>query len=59
MKLLSVLYHDLGDDYLSSYFKQIDSVTKEQIKEVANRYLDPEKFLLTIVGDESETAVKL
>lgn len=59
IKLLSVAYHDLGDDYLSDFFKNVEDVTKEQIKEVAEMYLDPDRFLLMITGDEKLTQVNL
>jgi zinc protease len=59
MKLLTVLYYDLGDDYLSSFFKKIDSVTKSQIRAVAQKYLDPDRFLITIVGDQTKTKVQI
>ena len=57
-KLISVEYNDLGDEYLENFFKSIDAVTKEQVQEMARKYLDPEKFLLMLVGDEGETSVE-
>ena len=54
MKLISVAYHDLGDDYMANVFKNIDAVTRDQVMEVAEKYLDPDKFLLAIVGNKTE-----
>jgi len=59
IKLLSVAYHDLGDDYLANFFRNVEEVTSRQIMEVAEKYLDPDRFLLMIVGDEKQTPVKL
>ena len=50
-KLITVAYYGLGDDYLANFFKNAENVTKEQIMNVANKYLDPDKFKLLIVGD--------
>ena len=57
MKLISVEYNDLGDFWLENFFKSIDAVTKEQIQKMARKYLDPERFLLMIVGDGGEMSV--
>jgi zinc protease len=59
IKLLSVAYHDLGDYYLANFFRNVEEVTSSQIMEVAEKYLDPDRFLLMIVGDEKQTPVKL
>ena len=59
IKLLSVAYHVLGDDYLENFFRSVEEVTSRQIQEVAEKYLDPDRLLLMIVGDEKQTPVKL
>lgn len=52
MKLLSIAYYDLGDDYMENLFKNIELATRDQIMGVAKRYLDPERYLVMIVGED-------
>ena len=58
-KLLTIAYYDLGDDYLSSFFHKINSVTKEQIIKMAKKYLDPDGIHILVVGDESKAILSL
>ena len=58
-KLLTIAFYNLGDDYLSNFFKRINSVTKEQVMEMARKYLDPDKIRILVVGDEAKAVLKL
>ena len=42
--------HKLGGDYLNDYRKAIESVTPEDVRAVAKKYLNPEKLTLIAVG---------
>jgi len=42
-------FYELGDDYINDYPEIINSITKEQVEEMAKKYLHPEKASLVIV----------
>ena len=44
--------YDLGKDYLDTYITELKSVTREDILDVARRYLNTDKYQIVIVGDE-------
>jgi len=46
-------YEDLPEDYLSTYRDNINNVTIETIKEVAESYLDPDKAIMLVVGNDA------
>jgi zinc protease len=48
---MSVAHEKLPADYLSSYRKKIEAVTRDDLKRVAAKYLNEEKRLTLIVGD--------
>jgi zinc protease len=52
-------FYNLGDDYIEKYPEYINSVTKEDVLRVAQKYLDPENYVLVIVGnkDRLDTAI--
>jgi predicted Zn-dependent peptidase len=43
--------HGLGADYLASYVKNIHAVTPDDVKSTAQKYIDPSKVSIAIVGD--------
>ena len=49
----SVVRHlyDLTDDYWERYPERIISVTREQVQEVAMKYLDADRLHIVAVGD--------
>lgn len=49
---------DLGFDYVDTYVRRINALTKEDIQRVAQEYLHPESFVEVIVGDQSAIARK-
>jgi len=51
-QLFNIEFNDLPVDYLEKRVQSIHSITPEKIQEVAQRYLDPEKMFLMVVGDE-------
>jgi predicted Zn-dependent peptidase len=43
--------HGLGDEYLSTYVKQVLAVTPEDVRTTAQQHLDPARVSIAIVGD--------
>ena len=56
--LVAVEYYELGMDYIDKYPKYINSMTKEEVLRVAKKYLDPEQFVLVVVADQENAALK-
>ena len=55
VKLLSAIeFYGLGLDYPEKFPQLINQITEEEILRVARKYLQPEKFLLVVVGDQKE-----
>lgn len=48
--LAAVEFYNLGDDYIERYPDYINRITKEDILRVAKRYLDPDNYVLVVVG---------
>jgi zinc protease len=44
--------HGLGEDYLTSYVKNVLAVTPEDVRATATKYIDPKKMSIAIVGDK-------
>ena len=53
-QLVQIKMFGLPDNYLDLYRSQIQSVTREQIQEVANKYVRPEEAAIVIVGDGAQ-----
>ena len=45
------MLYDLPDDYFNSYIQKVRAVTLADVQRVANRYLDPAKMAILVVGD--------
>jgi zinc protease len=59
VRLLSAVeMYDLGFDFPEKYVKLINQVTTEDILRVARTYLNPDKFLLVVVGNQKEIRLK-
>jgi predicted Zn-dependent peptidase len=43
--------YGLGDAFLSGYVKNVMAVTPEQVQQMAQKYLDPARMTITVVGD--------
>jgi zinc protease len=46
-----IVTYDLPDTYFNSYIERVQGVTLEDINRVANRYLQPDRMAVVIVGD--------
>jgi zinc protease len=51
--LADIEWHGLGLDYLERYPKIINSLTVEQVQQVAQKYLNPDAFVFALAGPES------
>jgi zinc protease len=49
-RLLDMELYGLPEDYFDRYRENIAAVTKDEITRVANKYLDPDKILIVVVG---------
>jgi zinc protease len=50
-RLGDVVLYDLPDDYFNTYIQKVRAVTLDDVQRVANRYLDPAKMAIVVVGD--------
>ena len=46
-----IVTYDLPDTYFNSYIEHVQAVTLEDVNRVANRYLQPDRMAVVIVGD--------
>ncbi len=59
VKMLSAMeFYGLGLDYPEKYPELINRVTQEEILRTARKYLQPDRFLLVVVGDQKEIQLK-
>jgi zinc protease len=56
--LASVEFYNLGLDYAEKYSIYINSVTKDDVLRVAQKYLDPEKYVLVVVANQKRAKLK-
>lgn len=52
--IVSQKIYDLPEDYLQTYRDNVNSVTIEDVKRVAGKYIQPDKIAIVIVGDGEE-----
>ena len=45
--------HGLPDSYLTSFVKNINSITPQQVSAITKKYLDYKKMMVVMVGDEN------
>lgn len=50
-------FYRLGLNYADDYVQQIKKVTKIDIQRVAKKYLHPDRFILVVVGNQTETDI--
>lgn len=56
---LNTELNDLPDDYYATYLKRVDAVTREDLLEVAKKYIRPDQANIIVVGKADEVAPKL
>lgn len=50
-RLVDMELYGLSEDYFDRYRENIAAVTKEDVERVAQKYLDPDKVLIVVVGN--------
>ena len=50
-RLTDIVLYNLPDDYFNNYIANVRAVKLEDLNRVANRYLDPSRMAILIVGD--------
>ncbi|HWR53938.1 MAG TPA: pitrilysin family protein [Bryobacteraceae bacterium] len=55
-QLAFVNLHDLGSEYLKTYVQRVHGVTGAEVQRVTEKYLDPDKMTLVVVGDKAKIA---
>ncbi len=58
-QLAFVDLHNLGDKYLQNYVQNVFAVTPQQVQQMTQKYLDPKKMTIVVVGDKSKIADQL
>ena len=53
-QLVQIRMHGLPDDYLQTYRENIQRVTKEDVRRVANSYVTPDRAAVVVVGDKAQ-----
>jgi zinc protease len=53
-RLVDMELYGLADDYFDHYRENIAAVTKDDVTSVANKYLDPDRVVIVIVGNAKE-----
>ena len=56
---ISTARYNLPADYYANYLKRVESVTKEDIKRVAEKYIAGDNLMITVVGKGQEVAPTL
>jgi len=56
---LSIARFDLPKDYYESYLKKIEAVTKEDVQRAAQKYIQPDRANILIVGNKDDVAEKV
>lgn len=56
--LVAVEFYGLGMDYIDKYPDYINRVTREEVQQMAKKYLDPENFVLVVVADQKKAGLK-
>ena len=49
---LNIIRYDLPKDYYQTYLKKLEAITKQDILDVAQKYLKPNKANIVVVGNE-------
>src|SRR4030043_386821 len=56
--LASVEFYNLGLDYVEKYPNYINSVTQDDVLRVAQKYLDPENYVLVVVANQKKANIQ-
>ena len=56
--LAAVEIYGLGLDYFETYPRLIQAVTREDVRRVARKYLDPDRMAIVVVADQEKAKLK-
>lgn len=48
--------YDLPEDYYNTYLQRVDDITREDIQAIAQKYLNPDQAVITVVGKGRDIA---
>jgi zinc protease len=51
-QLAELSIYGLPDSYLTDYTRKVAAVTKDDVRRVARKYLDPDRLAIVVVGDQ-------
>lgn len=57
--MTNLAVYGLPDTYFNEYISKVNAVTAADVNRVANKYLDPSKMAIVIVGDRTMVEPKL
>jgi len=58
-KVIGLKLYGLSDDYYDHYIKKVNEVTKEDIREAAEKYIHPDKLVFSVAGNSKELEKEL
>lgn len=58
-QLAFVEEHGLGEDFLTSYVRTVLAVKPDDVRRVANAYLDPDRMTIAVVGDRKSVEAQV
>ncbi len=53
-QVMTLKLRGFADNYLDTYIDNIRKVTKQDVLEAARKYMDPDKTIVLVVGDEKK-----
>lgn len=53
-QLVPLVVYDLPMDYFEGYVRQIEAVTQADLQRVAQRYVNPDRMTIVVVGDRTQ-----
>ena len=53
-RLIDMELYDLPEDYFDRYRENIDAIGKADVERVAQKYIDPDRVLIVIVGNAAQ-----
>lgn len=58
-RLAAIVLYGLPDSYFNNYMAQVRAVTLSDVERVANKYLDPSRMAILVVGDRKVVEPRL
>ncbi|HQR36980.1 MAG TPA: pitrilysin family protein [Blastocatellia bacterium] len=58
-RLLAAQLYDLGPDYLDTYATKVDAVTAAEVRQIAEKRLDPNQMVIVLAGNAAEFEEKV